>query len=126
MVQDPRIHVSEAPEPARWDERGDTVGMRQSGPYEEGNVRAIIVLLSGCVGVLLVRYFMLEPLELLGWKMFWGAIGQGNVMNLDMVFNSSTFWKCVAGFVILGVAGFFVGGRFRRAASAKAAASGEA
>lgn len=77
-------------------------------------MRAGLLLVGGILGVLIVRYLVLDELEVIGWGMFWSGLGDGDMMDTDTLFNSSTFWKCVAGFVIGGGAGWFAGSRLQR------------
>ena len=72
----------------------------------QNRARLVVSLcVGGIVGVLLVRAFFLDPIEELGWRMFWEGIGNGRSMDLGMVVQSATFVKCVAGLVIGGALG---------------------
>ncbi|MFH2070552.1 MAG: hypothetical protein ABIJ11_05000 [Elusimicrobiota bacterium] len=62
-----------------------------------------VFLLGGILGVVVVRYFFLIPIEVLGWKIFWHFLIEGKIMNLDAVAKSSTFLKCLIGFLVGGV-----------------------
>ena len=79
-------------------------------------MRAGLLLVGGVVGVLVVRYLLLDQVEVLGWRIFWSQLGEGNLMNVDTVFNSGTFWKCVAGYLVGGGAGWIFGSRALRRA----------
>jgi len=60
---------------------------------------------GGVLGVLLVRALFLDPIEEIGWRMFWEGIFHGEIMDLGSVVQSTTFLKCLAGFVLGGGAG---------------------
>jgi len=62
-------------------------------------------VLGGILGVCLIRALFLDPLEQMGWSMFWSGLGQGEDMNWGMVLQSATFLKCLTGFVLVGAAG---------------------
>src|SRR5208282_2047334 len=74
----------------------------------------ISACVGGFVGVLIVRAFFLGPIEELGWRMFWDAIGDGRSIDFGMVVQSATFAKCVAGLVLGALAGLFVSSAFNR------------
>ena len=59
-------------------------------------------LLGGIIGVCLIRAFFLDPIEQMGWTMFWEGLGHGELMNLGAVVQSATFLKCIAGFLLVG------------------------
>jgi hypothetical protein len=81
----------------------------------QNRARLIVSLcVGGIVGVLLVRAFVLDPIEELGWRMFWEGIGNGRSMDFGMVVQSATFAKCLAGLVLGAGAGFFIGSAFNR------------
>lgn len=61
-------------------------------------------LLGGIVGVCVIRAFFLDPIEQMGWTMFWEGLGHGEVMNLGAVVQSATFLKCLTGFLLVGAA----------------------
>jgi tetrahydromethanopterin S-methyltransferase subunit C len=67
----------------------------------------IALLIGGMIGVLLVRLFFLDPLEKLGWSMFWSGLGNGRMMDLGIVLKSNTLAKCAGGFAIAGIASAF-------------------
>jgi len=74
----------------------------------------ISTCVGGIVGVLIVRAFFLGPFEELGWRMFWEAVGEGRSINFEMVVQSATFAKCLAGLVLGAGAGFYVSSTFNR------------
>jgi hypothetical protein len=61
--------------------------------------------LTGFFRVLLVRAAFLDPIEEIGWTMFWHRLAEGKTMRMEALFESTTFWKCVAGFLIAAVIG---------------------
>jgi len=65
------------------------------------------LFIGGAIGVLLVRLLVLDPIEKLAWGMFWSGLGNGEMMDLEIVLKSETFAKCIGGFVIVGVASAF-------------------
>lgn len=67
------------------------------------------ILLGGIVGVVVVRLFFLDELEQLGWRMFWEELGNGRVLDPGTVLRSSSFAKCVAGFLAGGILFGFAG-----------------
>ena len=70
------------------------------------NIRITAGLLGGgALGILIVRALFLDPLEQLGWTMFWRGLEEGESMNWEAVLQSATFLKCLMGFVLFGVAG---------------------
>lgn len=64
----------------------------------------LLFVVGGILGVLIVRAFFLDPVEELGWRMFWEGLSNARVMNSEMVLKSTTFAKCVAGFLVGGLA----------------------
>jgi hypothetical protein len=72
-------------------------------------MRTIIFTIVGCIaGILIIRGFYLDPIEELGWRMFWEEYHKGSV-NWEIVKSSSTYQKCVTGGVIGGFIGLFIG-----------------
>ena len=70
--------------------------------------KVLIALAGAILGVLIVRGFFLDPVEELGWRMFWEGAARGQTMNLETVLRSSTFAKSLVGFVLGGVSGLGV------------------
>ena len=56
--------------------------------------------IGGIIGVVLVRYLLLDEVQVMGWKMFWEGLAEGNLMDPGVIFESTTFWLCVGGFVL--------------------------
>lgn len=89
----------------------------------QNRTRSVIWLcVGGVVGVLLVRAFFLDPIEELGWRMFWEGIGNGRTMDLGMVVRSATFAKCLAGLVLGAGSGLFLTSVLNRRSGAGAQA----
>jgi len=63
------------------------------------------LLIGGFLGVVIVRTFLLDPFEQVGWTLFWRALAQGQIMDWGIVLQSSTFLKCLLGFVFGGAIG---------------------
>jgi hypothetical protein len=68
--------------------------------------KTLAFLIGGVIGVAVIRAFFLDTIEELGWRMFWRALGEGGSMDLGRVLNSSTFTKCMLGFLAGGGAGY--------------------
>ena len=66
-------------------------------------------VVGSIIGVLIVRAFFLDPIQILGWNIFWERIADGELMHPDIAFRSNTFFKCVAGFIIGGIVGAYSG-----------------
>ena len=96
-------------------------------------MKILAILVGAIAGLLIVRYFMLDPFEEIGWEIFWHEIfnGKGGVSGegLEVVLKSNTFMKCSIGTIIGAIAGGVIntllnkklsflhkknGGRFRR------------
>lgn len=71
-------------------------------------MKVIFVVVGAVVGLLLVRVFMLDTIEEIGWRMFWDALFKGNISTkgIRMVFESATFTKSAIGMVVGGILGF--------------------
>lgn len=67
-----------------------------------GSLFTLLFIAGGILGVLIVRGFFLNPLQEIGWRLFWTQLAEGNMMDVDLVFKSATFAKCLAGFIIGG------------------------
>ncbi|HQS59832.1 MAG: hypothetical protein B7Y56_14890 [Gallionellales bacterium 35-53-114] len=73
-------------------------------------MKLIVIIAGAVVGLLLVRSFMLDPIEVIGWRMFWDSLFDGNISSngLGRVFRSDTFLKSVLGMVVGAVIAVFV------------------
>jgi hypothetical protein len=60
-------------------------------------------LCGGIFGVLLIRAFALDPIEQMGWSLFWSGVAHAEVMNSRIVLGSSTFAKCCCGFLGMAI-----------------------
>ncbi len=91
-----------------------------NGAKKGSSYRTLTFLLGGIVGVAIVRYLILDPLEIIGWTIFWNALSEGRIMNLDSVFGSATFLKCAGGFIVGGFLGQFrIGGTGKQQGDSK-------
>lgn len=70
---------------------------------------SLLFIAGGVIGVLIVRSFFLEPFQEMGWHMFWNGLTNGEPMDIGMVFKSTTFAKCLGGFIIGGLAAGYIG-----------------
>jgi hypothetical protein len=61
------------------------------------------------VGVLVVKSFWLDPIELMGWEFFWEAVFKGNLSggDMEMILKSTTLYKSLLGFFL----GAYIGER---------------
>ena len=72
-------------------------------------MKLFTILAGAIIGLLIVRYFMLDPIEEAGWELFWheafnsrhGLSGE----DLDIALKSDTFMKCSLGTIIGAIAG---------------------
>lgn len=73
-------------------------------------MKAIFVIIGAVVGLALVRAFMLDTLEQIGWRIFWDAVFNGHFGTgwIERVIKSSTFTKSVIGMAAGGLVGFIV------------------
>lgn len=80
-------------------------------------MKVIFVVVGAMVGLLLVRVFMLDTIEEIGWRMFWDALFKGNISTrgIRMVFESATFTKSVIGMAAGGFLGFLATTKFATA-----------
>lgn len=77
-------------------------------------------VVGGIIGVAIIRAFFLDPIEQMAWSMFWRGIAHGDLMDARTVFQSSTFLKCLAGFLLAGAAtgvGVYLKGKRRTSTS---------
>lgn len=72
-------------------------------------MQQLYIIVGAIVGLLIVRGFLLDPLEEIGWRMFWNALFNGKLSakGMDNVLGSATFIKSVMGIALGGIAGFF-------------------
>jgi hypothetical protein len=70
---------------------------------------ALLAIIGGVVGVAVVRMFMLNYFQIVGWNLFWKNLSHFNFDMIKLVFKSATFGKCFLGFIIGAVAGGVLG-----------------
>jgi hypothetical protein len=70
-------------------------------------MKVIFAVVGALIGLLLVRSFMLDTFEEIGWRMFWDALFKGNISTkaIGRVVESATFAKSVIGMAVGGVIG---------------------
>jgi hypothetical protein len=73
--------------------------------------KAVIVVLGAFVGLAFVRGVVLDPVEIIAWRIFWNLLQQGAVADFGLVLESTTFWKSVGGMIIGGSCGLFAAAR---------------
>lgn len=78
-------------------------------------MKVIAFLVGAIAGVLIVRAIFLDPLQVMGWNLFWNSLSDGELMNPEVVFKSQTFMKCVVGFAIGGILGAWAGAAVQKA-----------
>lgn len=68
------------------------------------------MVVGAVLGLVLVRIFMLDTIEEIGWRLFWEALFKGNISTngMERVFESATFAKSVAGMAAGGIIGYLV------------------
>jgi hypothetical protein len=74
-------------------------------------MKKLLLIVGGAViGLMVVRAFMLDPIEEMGWSMFWEAFFNGRMSSQDMgmVLQSATFMKLLIGTFVGGFVGFIV------------------
>jgi len=69
----------------------------------------ILFLAGGIFGGVIVRLFFLDPIQIIGWNIFWKRLFEGRVLNLEYVYESATFLKCATGFLIGGIFSYALG-----------------
>lgn len=63
---------------------------------------AVLVALGAVVGVLVVRFLLLDEVEEVAFQLFFRGVGEGRTWPVGDVLRSTTFWKCVAGAFVGG------------------------
>ena len=84
-------------------------------------MKVIFVVVGAVVGLLVVRGFMLDPIEEMGWRMFWDAFFKGDIGSDGMgtVFKSATFAKSAMGIAVGCVLGFLAATKLASTNSSK-------
>jgi hypothetical protein len=77
-------------------------------------MKVIFIVAGALIGLLLVRSFMLDTFEEIGWRMFWDTLFKGNfsTKGIGRVVESATFTKSVIGMAVGGIIGLLVATRF--------------
>lgn len=81
--------------------RRKTPGQRKKVPVE------LAELVGGVLGVVCVRLFLLNPIEQIGFSMVVNNPTKLSSGDISTILHSTTFWKCVIGFLVGAVAGRF-------------------
>jgi hypothetical protein len=61
--------------------------------------RIYYILIGAVFGLLVVRGFFLDPVEEIGWRIFWDALFRGHISmrGMEEVIGSATFAKSMLG-----------------------------
>lgn len=78
---------------------------------------------GGVLGVVCVRLFLLNPIEQIGFSMVVNNPTKISSGDLSTIMHSTTFWKCVVGFLIGAVAGRFAAKAYLKQSADQSAAS---
>jgi uncharacterized membrane protein len=81
----------------------------QVGSITSQSMKIILFVIGAVAGLLIVRGFFLDTIQIAGWNMFWNRLSEGDLMNPDVVFKSETFMKCIVGMIAGGVLGALLG-----------------
>ncbi len=70
--------------------------------------RIYFVLIGAVIGLLIVRGFFLDPVEEMGWRLFWDALFGGHIgmRGAREVVGSATFTKSMLGIGVGAVVGY--------------------
>ena len=60
----------------------------------------LLGLVGGIIGVAVVRFFFLNPVQIMGWDLFWKNVSNLNFEMFKLIFKSATFGKCFIGFLV--------------------------
>ncbi len=74
-------------------------------------------LIGAAIGVAIVRLFLLDFVEVIGWHMVFEHIKHGASLkssDIEMILNSTTFMKLATGAIAGGFIGSFLEGRRNR------------
>ncbi len=80
-------------------------------------MKKVLLIIGAIVGVIIVRAFFLDPIQEMGWGIFWNGLSEGELMDVEMLFQSKTFLKCVVGAVAGGVIGLLLGSAIQKSTS---------
>ena len=79
-------------------------------------MKRVFYILAGAVfGLLIVRGFFLDPVEEVGWRIFWEALFRGHISMRGMkeVVGSATFAKSMLGITVGAVVGYIASGKVK-------------
>jgi len=65
----------------------------------------ILAVIGGIIGVAVVRLFLLNSIQIIGWNLFWNNLSHFSFNSFKFIFKSETFLKCFFGFIIGAGAG---------------------
>jgi drug/metabolite transporter (DMT)-like permease len=94
-----------------------TPGQRKKGLVE------LAELVGGVLGVVCVRLFLLNPIEEIGFSMVVNNPTRISSGDINTILHSTTFWKCVIGFLVGAIAGRFGVKAYLKQTAAQSAAS---
>lgn len=74
------------------------------------------MIVGAAIGLLVVRGFMLDTFEEIGWRLFWHAFFKGDISTDDVktVWESSTFFKSAIGMAVGAVLGLLLTVKFSK------------
>lgn len=75
----------------------------------KNDLTILLAIIGAVLGVAVVRFFFLNPIQIAGWNLFWQNLSRFNFDMFKLIFRSATFGKCLVGFLIGGAAGALVG-----------------
>ncbi len=75
----------------------------------KNNTVLLLAIVGAVVGVIIVRMFFLNFIQVTGWNLFWKNLFRFNFDQFRLIFKSATFGKCFLGFLLGGAAGAAVG-----------------
>jgi len=65
-------------------------------------------VIGGAIGVVIIRAFILDEIEVLAFNMFWDSIKEKDLaFDMKTILNSTTFLKCSLSFLVGGILGGF-------------------
>lgn len=72
-------------------------------------MKLIFIVVGAVLGMLVVRGFMLDPIEEIGWRLFWEALFKGHISmdGMRKVLGSATFAKSGIGMAVGAIVGLF-------------------
>ena len=69
----------------------------------------VFMLVGGVTGLFIVREYFLNPMQIAGWKMFWGSLPDAGIIDIKTALSSKTFLKSALGFTAGAVIGGYGG-----------------